>query len=649
MDRRKELVQILNHASEMYYQKDQPIMSDHEFDQLYDELVQLEKETGIISQDSPTQRVGFTVLSNLTKIRHESRMLSLDKTKDPQKLKSWLEGHEGLLSWKMDGLTIVLRYREGKLYQAVTRGNGEIGEDITHNAKFFVNLPSQIPFSGELLLRGEGLISYKEFERINELLPDDEKYKNPRNLCSGTVRQLSNEVLLHRKVSFLAFALVQAEGMYFEDREEQLAFLKSLGFETVEYQRVTEDNIIDTVIRFEKKVEENEFPSDGLVLTYCSISYGKSLGSTSKFPRDSIAFKWADEMAQTRLKEIIWNTSRTGLINPIAVFDPVELEGTTVNRASVHNVIILEELQLGIGDKIKVYKANMIIPQIAENLTKSGPISVPKICPVCGGETEVRMLREGKALYCTNPNCQAQRVLSLAHFVSRDAMNIEGLSEETLKKFVDLGLVKVYPDIFRLVDHEEEIVSLEGFGKKSFDNLVTAIEKAKIVQLPNFIYALGINHVGLSNAKLLCKNTAYDLEKIVAMSQEELVAIDGFGEVIAHSIYKYFHVKENMELIEDALKYLVLKESEMPSDYLPLSGTTFVITGDLAKFENRRKLKEEIERLGGNVAASVTKKTNYLINNDAYSTSAKNKKAKELGVQVLTEEEFIEQFISSSN
>ncbi len=641
----KELIRVLNEASKKYYQDADPVMTDYQYDKLYDELCELEKSTGIIMSNSPTQRVGYTVLSGLTKIRHEKRMLSLDKTKDVLKLKSWLNDKEGILSWKLDGLTIVLKYNNGGLIQAVTRGNGEVGEDITHNARVFKNIPVNISFKGELILRGEGVISYDEFERINDTLPDDEKYKNPRNLCSGTVRQLNSQIAAERQVTFYAFTLVLSEGKEFEYKTQQMEFLKELGFDVVESKIVTADNIEESVKDFEKRIGNNSFASDGLVLTYNSISYSNSLGETSKFPKDSIAFKWADETAETVLREIDWSTSRTGLINPIAVFDPVELEGTTVNRASLHNLSIMEELKIGIGDKILVYKANMIIPQIAENITKSGNVKIPENCPVCGGETEVRSIKDGKALYCTNPNCHAQRVRSLAHFVSRDAMNIEGLSEETLKKFIDNGFVETYVDIFKLQNFENQIKNLEGFGEKSYSNIISSIEKSKNVNLANFIYALGINHVGLSNAKLLCKNMDYDLNKILSATTEELNSIEGFGEIIAHSIHSYFSNRNNIKLLNEALSFIKFKAEETSVSEQSLNGLIFVITGDLEHYKNRKELQAQIESLGGKVTGSVTGKTSYLINNDAFSQSSKNKKAAELSVPVITENEFIEKFI----
>lgn len=647
-DRIKFLVEQLNAAAKAYYQEDREILSNQEYDALYDELVALEEKTGTILANSPTQKVGYTVLSNLVKVKHESPILSLDKTKETAKLASFLGDKEGILSWKLDGLTIVLKYNNGTLEQAITRGNGEIGEDVTHNAKVFSNLPVSIPFKGELVLRGEGVIPYSEFYRINEELGEDEQYKNPRNLCSGTVRQLNSEIAAKRNVKFFAFTLVSAAGMEISDsKAKNMDWLASLGFDVVEHVMVTAANVAEEVEHFRNKIEENDIASDGLVMTFDSIEYSTSLGRTAKFPKDSIAFKWADEMAETTLREIEWNTSRTGLMNPVAIFDPVELEGSTVSRASVHNVSILKELKLSIGDKIKVYKANMIIPQIAENLT--GEVStaeIPANCFVCGGETEVRKLRDGEALYCTNPNCSAQRIQALSHFVSRDAMNMEGLSEETLKKFLEKGFVENYPDLFRLEEHKDVITEMEGFGEKSYQNLIASMEKAKDVELPNFIYALGINHVGLRNAKLLCANFGFDLEKIKKATEEELVQVEGFGEIIAHSIAQYFRQEEHLNLLADALGYLHIKAAEQAeTGDSPLNGLTFVVTGDLEHFANRKELQALVEKGGGKVTGSVTKKTNFLINNDIHSASSKNKKAAELGIPILSEQDFIEKFM----
>lgn len=640
--RMHDIIKILDEASRAYYREAREIMSDREYDALYDELLALEKETGTVLENSPTKKVGYTVLDSLEKVVHQSKMLSLDKTKEPEKLESFLGDKEGLLSWKLDGLTIVLTYREGKLFRAVTRGNGTVGEDITHNALTFKNVPSSIDFKGELVLRGEAVIKFKDFEAINDRLPYEEKYKNPRNLCSGTVRQLNSAICASRNVNCIIYTLVSAEGADFGYKDEGMDFLKSLGFEVVEYKKVNASDVHAAVREFEDKIAKNPFATDGLVLTFNDSEYSKSLGATAKFPRDSIAFKWADELAETTLKNIIWNTSRTGLINPIAVFEPVELEGTTVERASLHNLSIVENLRLGIGDRITVYKANMIIPQIAENLTKSGTATPPKRCPVCGEETEVVALRDGKALKCPNPNCKAQITESLCHFCSRDAFNIEGMSEETIKKFTDKGFIKAYPDIFRLERYAEEIKAMEGFGEKSCSNLLDAIERSKNIKLPNLIFALGIENVGLSNARLLCEKFGYDIDRIRAASEDELMEIDGYGSIIAKSIVRYMNNKENARLLDRLLCDVRPEGYEKSPENKIFDGMSFVVTGDVHSYKNRKELQKDIEARGGKVTGSISSKTAYLINNDINSSSTKNRKAKELGIPIITEDRFIE-------
>ncbi len=641
--RMQELVELLNNASRAYYQEAEEIMSNYEYDQLYDELQELEQELGITLSNSPTVNVGYEVLSELPKERHESPMLSLDKTKDVEELKRFVGNQKALMSWKMDGLTIVLTYREGRLYKAVTRGNGEVGEVITNNAKVFKNIPLQIAYQGELILRGEAIIGYRDFERINEAIEDvDARYKNPRNLCSGSVRQLNNEITAKRNVKFYAFTLVQAENVDFHNsRACQMNWLKEQGFEVVEFHEVTSDTVEQEVIKFSEKIAENDFPSDGLVLVYDDIAYGQSLGRTSKFPRDSYAFKWADEVRETKLLEIEWSPSRTGLINPVAVFEPVELEGTTVSRASVHNISIMEELELGIGDTIEVYKANMIIPQIARNLTRSGVKDIPAQCPVCQGKTEIRQVSNARALYCTNPECQAKHVKSFALFVSRDALNIEGLSEATLEKFIALGYIKEYADIFHLDRYQEEIQTLDGFGKKSYQNLIASIEKARTTTLPRVIYALGIANIGLANAKMICKEFQYDVEAMLQATTEDLSAISGVGEVIARAFVDYFSAERHVKQLRDLLAELDIPKEEAESGKQIFAGVNFVITGSVEHFANRGEVKELIESLGGKVTGSVTSKTNYLINNDVTSTSSKNKKANELGIPIISEEMFL--------
>ncbi len=642
-ERMKELAGLLNQAARAYYQEAREIMSNFEYDRLYDELEALERETGVILSGSPTLRVGYEVLSELPKERHERPMLSLDKTKDVETLKEWVGPRRTLLSWKLDGLTIVLTYREGRLYKAVTRGNGEVGEVITNNARVFQNLPLKISFAGDLVLRGEAVIGYREFERINREIPDAEaKYKNPRNLCSGSVRQLNNEITAGRNVNFFAFSLVRAEGVDFQNSHEQeFLWLKRQGFETVEYEVVTEENLEEAVGRFAGRIEKNDFPSDGLVALYDDISYGSSLGRTTKFPRDSMAFKWADEVRETRLLEIAWSPSRTGLINPVAIFEPVELEGTTVSRASVHNISILRSLELGVGDTIEVYKANMIIPQIAENRTRSGLKDIPEACPVCGGATEIRKVNDVESLYCTNGECQAKKIKSFTLLVSRDALNVEGLSEASLEKFIARGFIHEFADIFRLERWREEIVGMEGFGEKSYENLMASIKKARKTTLAKVIYSLGILNIGLAVAKLICREFDNDVEHMLAATEEDLAAIDGVGGVIASSFVNYFQDAENKERFYRLLDKLELQKEPAEPGEGSFQGKIFVITGSLTRFENRRELQELIESKGGKVTGSVTKKTDYLINNDAASGSSKNKKAKELGIPILTEEEFL--------
>uniref|UniRef100_UPI0040277241 NAD-dependent DNA ligase LigA n=1 Tax=Lachnospira sp. TaxID=2049031 RepID=UPI0040277241 len=643
LERIKELVELLNKAGKSYYSEGQEIMSNYEYDALYDELKKLEEETGCVLSNSPTVNVGYEVLSELPKERHDSPMLSLDKTKDREALRDWLGEQKGVLSWKLDGLTIVLTYEDGKLSKAVTRGNGEIGEIITNNARVFKNVPVTIPYKGKLVLRGEAIITYSDFNRINEEIPEmDAKYKNPRNLCSGSVRQLNNKITKERNVNFFAFALVSADNVDFKNsRAYQFEWLKKQGFEVVEYKMVDRDNIIDTIAWFEKTIVNNDFPSDGLVIIYDDIAYGESLGRTAKFPRNAMAFKWTDETADTVLRQIEWSASRTGLINPVAIFDPVELEGTKVSRASVHNISIMEGLKLGIGDNIRVFKANMIIPQIAANLTESGNISVPEVCPVCGQPTRISEVNDVKTLYCDNPECQAKHVKSFALLVSRDALNIDGLSEATLEKFIQKGFIKDKTDIFHLDKFKDEIVAMEGFGEKSYANLIEAVEKAKDTDLVRVLYGLGIDNIGLSTAKLIVKKLKGDPQAVLSVTAQELTDINGIGEVIAEAFVRYFADEKKKEEYIRLLGEVRLKEIEESQETEELAGKTFVITGNVTHFANRKELKELIERMGGKVTGSVTGNTSYLINNDSMSQSTKNKTAAKLGVPVITEEEFI--------
>lgn len=674
--RMKELHRQLLAASRAYYQESREIMSNFEYDRLYDELLKLEKETGMVLAGSPTQKVGYEVLSELPKEAHEAPMLSLDKTKEVPVLQEWLGTQKGLLSWKLDGLTIVLTYEGGELVKAVTRGNGEIGEVITNNAKVFSNVPLRIPYQGQLLLRGEAIIKYSDFARINEEIEDvDAKYKNPRNLCSGSVRQLNNEITAKRNVNFEAFMLVRAvnpadtqapdaanadgvdaivddgtdHGRFHNSRKEQFEWLKTQGFDVVEYKEVTAATLPDAVAEFAEAIQSYDIPSDGLVLLMDDIAYGDALGRTAKFPRNSIAFKWADEIRETTLREIEWSASRTGLINPVAIFDPVELEGTTVSRASVHNISIMEAMELGVGDTITVYKANMIIPQIAENLTRSGTIVIPKICPVCGGETQIRQMNDVKSLYCTNPDCQAKKIKSFSLLVSRDALNIDGLSEATLEKFIAAGFIHSYADIFHLDRHREAIVSMEGFGEKSYENLMAAVKKASHTNLVRVVYGIGVAGIGLANAKMLCRSFDYDFERMRHATEEELTAVDGIGAVLADAWIAYFASEKNAKLVDDLLAELTIEKVSENTEAAVFAGMTFVITGTVEHFANRKELQAAIEARGGKAAGSVTAKTTYLINNDVTSNSSKNKKAKELGIPIISEQDFLNMMGEENN
>ena len=653
--RMKELITILDKAAKAYYAESAEIMSNAEYDELYDELEALEKETGIVLAGSLTKKVGYEVLSSLPKKAHKEPRLSLAKTKEVSELESFLGDKEGILMWKLDGLTIVLTYENGELVEALTRGNGEIGEVVTENARFFENIPLVIPYKGSLMVRGEAIIKYSDFNRINDEITDvAEKYKNPRNLCSGSVRQLSTEVTASRNINFIVYEDLEG-GEKFKTRVEELNYLESLGFTVVDHPLVTRDSLEAEVRTYEKRIKSYDIPSDGLVLQFNDIAYGNSLGRTAKFPRHSIAFKWKDETAETILREIEWYASRTGLINPVAIFDPVELEGTTVTRASVHNVSIMRGLKLGVGDRIKVYKANMIIPQILENLTGSDAEKVPEFCPVCGGRTELKDEEGVQTLYCTNPDCMAKKLKLLTHFVSRDAMNIAGLSEMTLEKFVGENMIHELSDVFKLKNHREKIVSLEGFGEKSYNNLIESIDKARETTAVRVLYSLGIANIGLATAKLVCRFFDNDIEKITKAKPDELTQIDGVGEVMAGVFADYFNKDENLRTLEHLLLEVHIENAEANANdegniegNNAISGLTFVVTGDVEKFKNRRELSDFIESKGGKVTGSVTGKTDYLINNDLTSNSGKNKKAKELGIKIISENEFLE-LVGGSN
>ncbi len=643
VERIKELVKILNEAAKAYYSSDKEIMSNFEYDALYDELVALEAETGMVMADSPTVNVGYEVASTLPKEEHVAPMLSLDKTKSVDALADFAGDNKSILSWKLDGLTIVLSYNSGKLVKAVTRGNGYVGEVITANARTFKNLPMQIPYKGELVIRGEAIITYSDFERINaQITEEQDKYKNPRNLCSGSVRQLNSEITAKRNVKLIAYSVIMAEDVDFKNsRQAQYEWLDAQGFEVVEYKVVDRNNMAEAVAGFAKAIETNDFPSDGLVLTYDDIAYGESLGRTSKFPRHSIAFKWKDEVVDSKLLEMEWSASRTGLINPVAIFEPVEIEGTTVSRASVHNVSIVETLELGIGDTISVYKANMIIPQIAENKTRSNTLIIPDTCPVCGGRAEIKCQNEVKSLYCINPECQAKQTKRFELMVSRDALNVDGISLATLEKFIDRGFIKTYADVYHLNRYKDEIVTMEGFGEKSYENMISSIEASRNVLISKFVYSLGIAGVGLANAKLICKHFDSDLEAIMSADVEQHTQIDGIGDVIAGAIVDYFANEAKKEEALALVAELNLIPEEKADTSSPIAGKTFVITGSVEHFANRNEIKDLIESMGGKTAGSVSAKTDYLINNDVTSSSSKNKKAKELGIPIISEEDFL--------
>lgn len=640
LNRMKELIEILNNASRLYYQYSTPIMTDFEYDKLYDELEKLEKETNTVLSNSPTQNVEPEAIDSLVKVEHPAPMLSLSKTKSISELASFLGNQEGLISWKLDGLTIVLTYKDGKLSSGVTRGNGIIGEVVTENVKKFKNIPLTIPYKGTLVVRGEAVIKYSDFNKMNEELDDDSnQYKNPRNLCSGSVRQLDSKVTAKRNVNCIIFALIESE-KNFKLKSEEFEWLKSLGFDVVEYHKVTSNNLEEQVLYFKNKINEYDIPSDGLVLLYNDIEYGKQLGTTAKYPKNAIAFKWQDETAETKLIDVDWLVSRTGLINPVAVFEPVELEGTIVSRASLHNVSILQGLSLGIGDTILVYKANMIIPQIADNLTQSNSLAIPNKCPVCNHEARIISSNDVKYLYCMNDFCPAKLVKRLSQFTSRNAMNIEGLSDAIINKLADEGLIKTYADIYNLKRYKNDIISFEGFGEKSYDNLINSIEKSRNVKLANFIFALGIPDIGLSRAKLICKNYSNDINKIRNLTFEELSKIDGIGEIIAKGWIDTFNNDDFIKELELLLKEVNFTDTSIDNNQ-PLKDLTFVITGSVNNFTNRDELVEYIESYGGKVVKAISNNVNYLINNDITSTSTKNTKAKELGIKIISENDLM--------
>ena len=640
INRMKLINNKLSEAANAYYNTGVAIMSDHEYDQLYDELEALEKETGIVLSGSRTQKVGFEAVSSLRKVRHESRMLSLDKTKIPDELEAWLGDNTGFLSWKLDGLTLVLTYEEGRLVQAVTRGNGEIGEDITNNALHIIGIPSKIPFKGRMVVRGESLMKYKDFEIVNSTTEEGSKYKNPRNLCVGTVRNLDPKVTAERNINFFAFNLVSADGYDNNSFKERLDWLNTLGFQSVHGVTVTASSLKEKIEDFKSSIAENEFPSDGLVLMLDDVAYGNSLGETSHAPRNGMAFKWKDETADTKLIEVEWSASRTGLLNPVAVFEPVELEGTTVSRASVHNASIVKQLKLGIGDTLTVYKANMIIPQILENKTASGSLSLPEVCPVCGGSTQIMTSDDDvETLHCVNKECPAKHIGRFEHFVQRDAMNIIGMSTATIETLVDEGIIRNFSDFYHLDKFRDKIVSLEGFGEKSYQKLHEAIENSRSPELSRVLLAIGIPNIGRAASRLITEKYKTP-EELICLTAEQLTSIDGIGDVLASEYVRFFADDDKRNEFLKLIEELKISTSEETENNSFITSKTFVITGSVSIWKNRSELKAFIESKGGKVSSSVSSKTDYLINNDKESGSAKNKAAKSLGIPIISEEDF---------
>ena len=632
----RSLIDILNKANEAYYYHDNEIMSNKEYDDLYDQLIQLENESGIIYSDSPTQNLGEHIYSSLPKVKHESPMLSLDKTKDRDALREWLGNKEGVLSWKLDGLTVVLTYENGKLEKAVTRGNGAIGEEITENAKFFKNVPLRIPFKGKLILRGEAVISYHDFETIN--VEEQGRFKNPRNLASGSIRALDTNQVKKRKVQVIIFEVIQgSEANLVTDK---FTWISHLGFKPVDYEVVNADNILEKIQDFENRITSNNIPSDGLVLTFNDTAYGRSLGTTGKFPKHSMAFKWQDEVEETVLRSVEWNTSRTGLINPVAVFDPVYLEGTEVSRATLNNVSYIKDLQLGIGDTIEVYKSNMIIPTILSNKTKSNNLIIPVVCPTCGMQARLIRSNNTEILQCMNLDCPARFLNKLIHFCSRDAMDIQGLSIKTLEFVIKQGWVNNFLDLYNLQNYERKWAMMRGFSTVSVRKYLAAIENSKKTESARFLYALGIPKIGRHQSQSLIQvYKSWDAFIQAVKSNTDFSHIDGVGDCLNQNIHNWYNGFYKQDQIEKLASLMIFEDQEITTSDI-LKGKTFCITGKLNMFANRSDLVKFIEQQGGKVSGSVSKNTDYLINNDKGSNSSKNKKAIELGVSIITESEF---------
>lgn len=649
LEKMHKLISLIDKYRNEYYNEDREEVDNKEYDRLKDELDELERKAGFVLSNSPSLKVGCEVTSKLPKYTFKKPMLSLSKTKEVSGLQQFLSDKDGILSWKMDGLTVVVAYNNGELVSAITRGNGEIGEVITQNAKHFRNLPLRIPYKGKLVLRGEAVMTYSDFERINKGLvtSGDELKKNPRNLCSGTVRSVDSSVTKNRGVYWYAFELVSADCEIPNDIDKQFKWLNNNGFDTVQFMVVNSSNVVQAVMQFESIVESKklDIPTDGLVLTYRDKKYGESLGVRAKSPRHSIAFKWEDEAVETKVIDIEWSPSRNGLITPVAIFEPVDIEGSTVSRASLHNVSIFAEKQLGYGDRIKVYKANMIIPQVLDNLDRTATCQIPGQCPCCGEPTVLHQDPKSGVytLWCENSECAAKGTRSFEHFVARDAMNIDGVSTSTLNTLIECRIISDYASIYHINEHADEIINLEGFGYTSFMNIVNAVEKSRNVKPANLIYALGIPNIGLTTAKLICKHFGNDLVKTVTASYNDLINIDGIGDTIADSFTAYFADKNNAEAFVRLTKELNIIQ-EAVSNNTEMNGITICVTGDVHIFKNRRAIKDIVENLGGKLTGSVSKSTSYLVTNDTTSGSRKNKAAQEYGIPILTEQQFIEKF-----
>lgn len=645
----KSLVRQLTAACEAYYKNDNPIMTDKQFDDLFDELEKLENETGFVMCGSPTQKVQGYVINELKKVKHTKPMLSANKTKEISEIERFIGNQLCILSWKLDGLTIVLRYKDNKFTQAITRGNGEIGEDVTHTMSMCSNIPMTIPYTGDLEVRGECVISWEEFNKINETLND--QYKHPRNLAAGTVRQLDSNISRSRKLTFKAFELVQDElyersktNLLLRDQlmdiKESFDYLEECGFEVVEHELVTNNNISDVIERFDP--EKYQYPVDGLVVMYNSYEYGKQQGKTSHHPLNMLALKWEDQLYETTLEDVLWNTSKTGLINPVAIFSPVDLDGAITTRATLHNVSYIEDLELGIGDSIQIYRSNMVIPKVHESLTRSNNLDIPSKCPCCGGDVEIHNENGSKTLHCMNQQCSAKLLSQFVYFVSRECMNIDGLSEATLDRFIQAGWLIQLKDIYHLYEHKKEMIHMDGFGKRRVEKLLDAIEKSRNSKLSNFITALSIPLIGKSTAKDMAKVCHNHINEFFLNieSKFDWSNVDGIGDTTNDSINDYFD--KNLEAVKDLIKEINFSSSENDNhSSKDLSGLTFVITGKVEKYKNRNVMKEEIESKGGKVSGSVSSKTNYLVNNDMSSNSSKNKKAKELMIPIITEDELI--------